>query len=64
MRTDPIKTGYIFRIRSHAARWGQNTAYHRCRYCAAPLADLPAGEFMLRYEWNYGRVLGPPASIV
>ena len=29
MRTDPIKTGYIFRIRSHAARWGQNTAYGR-----------------------------------
>ena len=27
MRTDPIKTGYIFRIRSNAARWGQSTAY-------------------------------------
>ena len=24
-RTDPIKTGYIFRIRSNAARWGQST---------------------------------------
>lgn len=27
MPTDPIKTGYIFRIRSNAARWGQSTAY-------------------------------------
>jgi hypothetical protein len=27
MRTDPIKTDYIFRIRSNAARWGQSTAY-------------------------------------
>ena len=29
MRTDPIKTGYIFRIRSNGARWGQSTAYGR-----------------------------------
>ena len=38
MQTDPIKTGYIFQIRSNAARWGQSTAYVAAKANAAIFA--------------------------